>query len=244
MEWTYKQINLHRQAASSLVKIIKEAFDLIQCGKLKTEFDIRELIFESFRKYKLITGSFPPHVAFGRNTSFVEYFPSQYSLKFTPRNLVMIDIEAKVNHPMSPFADVTWTKYIGGKPPKKMMEVFNIVMFSRNKALSYLRACLKRKYIPTGKEVDSIVRGVITDLGYGSYFNHRAGHSLGVTKSHGSYGNIINTNNEPLKINLGYTLEPGIYLPGKYGFRSEINFFINKNREVVITTPQQKTLSL
>ena len=55
---------------------------------------------------------------------------------------------------------------------------------------------------------------------------------------------IYPKNHRPIKINIGYTIEPGVYLAGKFGARSEINFYIDKNWQLVITTPVQKKLDL
>ena len=92
-----------------------------------------------------------------------------------------------------------------------------------------------------GWQVDQIARNHINASGYGSYFTHRLGHSLG-SEVHSEAVNLDNweTKDDRLLIpRLGVTIEPGIYLP-HFGVRSEINVFImDKGKGIRITTPQQ-----
>ena len=89
------------------------------------------------------------------------------------------------------------------------------------------------------------MRAVIRDAGYGEFFTHRTGHSIGVAV-HGNGVNIDNfeTKDERLlEPGLGFTIEPGIYLPGEFGIRSEIDCYMSESGVEITTVPFQKELS-
>jgi len=73
-------------------------------------------------------------------------------------------------------------------------------------------------------------------------FLHSLGHGLGMASPHWRGGNFRRTNSNQIFKNVGYTIEPGIYLKGKFGARSEMDFYIDKNMKVVLSGPIQKKL--
>jgi len=97
----------------------------------------------------------------------------------------------------------------------------------------------------TGAEVDDAARSVIRAAGYAEYFVHRTGHSID-RDLHGSGPHIDNfetADERPLVPGVGFSIEPGIYLPGRFGMRSEINVFMNETGpEVTPRAPQQELL--
>jgi Xaa-Pro aminopeptidase len=97
----------------------------------------------------------------------------------------------------------------------------------------------------TGAAVDDAARDVIRAAGYAEYFVHRTGHSID-RDLHGSGPHIDNfetADERPLVPGVGFSIEPGIYLPGRFGMRSEINVFMNETGpEVTPRTPQQELL--
>ncbi len=91
------------------------------------------------------------------------------------------------------------------------------------------------------QEVDRAARAVITDAGYGEYFIHRTGHGIGVTTHEPPY--MIEGEEQPLVPGMCFSVEPGIYLPGRFGVRIEDivtvtedggRRFNNTTREMVI----------
>ena len=90
----------------------------------------------------------------------------------------------------------------------------------------------------TGADADRACRKVIEQNGFGAQFIHRTGHSLGRTV-HGPGANLDSLESidtRPLIPDTGFTIEPGIYLPGKFGIRSEINVALSPDGGIEITT--------
>lgn len=239
MAWNKEQIKDHIIAGKILVKIADEAFDCIE--KNITEYDVRQFILKRFKKYKIKTDR-PPIVAFRKNTSFVHYYPSQYSRKIKSESLIMIDLWGRLNKKGAPFADITIMGYYGRKIPAEVLRIFNIVKKARDKAVGYLKKYLKKGKMPTGFAVDKAARDYIKDMGFGNNFLHGLGHPLGFTAPHGSGVRLSPKFKKPLKKLVGYTIEPGIYINGKFGVRSEIDFYIDEKNKVVITTKVQKEI--
>ncbi|MCI0405414.1 MAG: M24 family metallopeptidase, partial [candidate division Zixibacteria bacterium] len=97
-----------------------------------------------------------------------------------------------------------------------------------------------------GYEADDVARGVIEKAGYGANFTHRTGHSIGI-EVHGNGVNIDNFETQDrreLVPGVCFSIEPGIYFEGKYGFRSEIDMFIHPGRAEVTTQPVQREILL
>ena len=236
--WTKEQVALHGQAARHLAEIKDEVFALLRAGAFSSEYAAHQFILKDYGRRGLVT-TFTPIVAFDAHAAIPHYFPTKRSAKFAGAKLVLIDIWAKVNTPKAPYADITWTASVG-KPTVKAAEVFRTVIAARDAAVSFLRRQLKQQSIPTGAEVDAVANGVIRKAGYGRYLKHRTGHCIGTTSPHGLWKNVSRANNEPLQRGLGYTIEPGIYIDGVLGVRSEIDVLITENFELVVTTKRQR----
>ena len=95
-----------------------------------------------------------------------------------------------------------------------------------------------------GYEVDDVCRRVVAEAGYGEAFVHRTGHSIG-EDVHG-YGvhmdNLETRDDRQLLPGICFSIEPGIYLPGEMGMRTEINVYIKKDREIVVEGEEQEQL--
>lgn len=242
--WTKQQIEYHKKAARLLVKIKDLAFGHIRKNKNVTEYEVQQFVLEKFHEYKLETDKDPSIISFRQNTASVHYYASAKSKKLQPESLVMVDIWAKLNKKRAPFADITWMGYFGKNMPKDTQEVFDAVIGARDRAIRHLKTNLKKGIIPTGKEMDDVVRSCIADAGYGKYFLHGTGHSLGLIKDHGPGTNLNQKGRRKLSKLIGYTIEPGIYIKNKFGIRSEIDFYISSNNKMIITTDLQKEIIL
>ena len=119
--------------------------------------------------------------------------------------------------------------------------MWEAVRDGRDAAVSVLRERWAAGQPVQGREVDDVVRGLITERGYGDAFVHRTGHSID-TATHGMGPNIDNleTNETRLLIpGVGFSIEPGIYLRGDVGLRSEINVYMGEaGPEVTPPAPQ------
>lgn len=240
--WTDLQIQQHKKAATLLDKIMQQTFNYLrEYADHLTEFEVQNYFVKKFNSNNLITHD-RPIVAFGKNTQHVHYFPNERSAaKLIPKSLIMIDIWARLNEPQVPFADITWVGYFGNNHDQKKLKNFQLVLQARNEAIKYLKDCLIKKYLPTGQEVDKIARDFLMRHSLADNFLHGLGHPLGFVSAHGRKGVYLKPSKscKHLEINIGYTIEPGIYFEKDYGMRSEINFYIDENYELNITTPPQ-----
>jgi Xaa-Pro aminopeptidase len=138
------------------------------------------------------------------------------------------------------YADITWTGYVGETVPQKYADIFGIVAGARDAAVSFIRDAVAKGQSIAGAEVDDVTRNYIRDRGYGDYFVHRTGHSIGL-EVHANGANIDNLetrDNRRLIPNTCFSIEPGIYLP-EFGVRSEIDVYIGTNDVVIGGQPIQ-----
>ena len=151
---------------------------------------------------------------------------------------------AKKNVPGGIYYDITWVGYVGDAPPKKYQEIFAVVRDARNAAI----ACVKERFAQgkscDGWQVDDASRAVVKRAGYGKYFVHRTGHSIG-EEVHGNGVNIDNLETKDerqLMPGSCFSLEPGIYLEGEMAVRTEVNMFIRHDGVPEVTGEIQEQL--
>ncbi|OGE86156.1 MAG: hypothetical protein A3J48_00875 [Candidatus Doudnabacteria bacterium RIFCSPHIGHO2_02_FULL_46_11] len=249
MNWSRLQINHHIKAAKLLAIINAEILNFIKNNPATSELQVQNFALNKLKQHKLKNEIAKPIIAFRENTSEVHYFPTpKTNKKLKPGSLILIDIWARLNISGAPYADMTWMAQAKSSKSKLQTSKFknhaNTVFEARDKCLIHLKRELRNDRIPSGYELDAVARNFIDRAGYAGRFLHGTGHELGVSSPHG-LGRKINPKNEyPIKINMGYTIEPGIYLDKELGARTEIDFYIDKNKKLVITTPVQKTLTI
>jgi Xaa-Pro aminopeptidase len=131
--------------------------------------------------------------------------------------------------------------------PARAAEVFAAVRDARDAAVRFVKEALAAHRPVQGYELDDAARNVIRARGFGDYFIHRTGHSID-RATHGMGPNIDNFETHEtrrLVRGIGFSIEPGIYIPGEIGVRSEINVYIDESGPVVTTPgPQQEILAL
>lgn len=245
--WTPEQIAGHRRAARALNEIKDLAFSMIgeavrQKRSLR-EHDVVAFVLAEFERRSMTTDE-GPICAVDANAGKPHYEPSPTSsAPIGPNQLVLLDLWAKEKTPDSVYADITWTGYTGSAVPGKIEEVFNVVTSARDRAVSFLHDRFRSKKPVRGGEVDDAVREVIRNAGYGEYFIHRTGHSIG-TNVHGVGPNIDNLETQDhrrLREGVCFSVEPGVYLP-EFGIRSEIDVLITNGQAEVTTLPIQTEL--
>ena len=130
-----------------------------------------------------------------------------------------------------------------GEPSERDQKVWLAVRDARDAAIALLRDRLGKGESLKGGEVDDATRAVIVSRGFGDRFIHRTGHSIDARDLHGSGPHIDNleTREERALIpGVGFSIEPGIYLPGDVGMRSEVNGIVTKDG-VIITPDKYQT---
>jgi Xaa-Pro aminopeptidase len=140
----------------------------------------------------------------------------------------LLDLWAKLDHPDAVYYDITWMAYCGEAVPERMQAVFEIVRDARDAGIRTVREAFANGKPIKGFEVDDAVRGHIVAKGYGEYFTHRTGHSIG-RETHGNGANMDNLETNDTRAIIPatcFSIEPGIYLP-EFGVRSEVNVYID-----------------
>lgn len=248
--WSTEQIENHRIAGEKL-GLLKDEFNsfVLESIKLKknvTEKDCLEFIKKAYKKHGLVNDNKKEFaiVAFGENTKEVHYFPSSTSnRKLKTGDLVLLDMWARLEKKEAPYSDVTFMFYAGKIIPKEVEEVWTVLIDARDTAVRYIKKEIKKGIIPRGLDIDRVAHDVIGKAGFGKGIKHTVGHSLGFDSPHGKLPGINWREYSPILKNVGYTIEPGIYLKN-FGMRTEIDFYINTQNKVVATTPTQEEIEI
>lgn len=247
MAWSQLEIENHLKACELLNQVKNSAFEFIRDNPNTDEYEVQQFIHKLFKKNNLV--ALEPHnrmiVAFDKSSSNPHYIPAkENSKKLKPNTLILIDIWARLNKKKAPFSDITWIAYYGKEIPEEIKKVWDTVRNARNCSLEFISERLKKGIFPTGKQIDDIAVKIISNASYRDNILHNTGHSIGFNSPHGKENGLSQKNNDPIVIGLGYTNEPGIYMKGKFGIRSEIDFYIDKNNKIIITTPIQEEIFL
>ena len=244
-QWTAEQIAQHKTAAILLCEIMNEAFEFIRQNPEVAEYEVQKFILDKYNDNDMTTESDPPIVAFSESTANVHYFPEKSTaLTLKPDSLIMIDIWAKMNHPNAPYADITWMAWHGGEVPGEIQKGFDIILESRDIGLEFIRKKLNAGELIHNNDLGKAMEDITMSSDLQNFVPHAYGHSLGTTSCHGKLGVIYSKSETSIINQVGYTIEPGIYIEGKYGFRSEIDFLVDKNGELEITTGVQRKLKI
>lgn len=240
-----QQITHHTRAANLLGKIKDEFYSHILENPRVSEKDGLDFIKKAYKRHGLINDSKKEFaiVAFGKNTKEVHYFPKSKSQKLKANSLILLDIWARLDRKNAPYADMTWMFYFGKKLPISIQSKWKILTKARDTAVTEVQNYLERGKMPRGLDIDRIAHDVIGQAGHGHAIRHTIGHSLGMKHPHGKHPGINWREYSPLLKNMGYTIEPGKYFR-YFGIRTEINFYIDKNSKIVITTPVQKNIDI
>jgi Xaa-Pro aminopeptidase len=228
--WTDDQIKTHFEARDAIDSITTAAFHEIGQRVRKggtTEHDIQKWFMEAFSRENLVTDD-PPIVAVNGNSGNPHYEPnSTNSAPIREGDFVLLDVWAKKNKPGAVYYDITWTGFVGKAPSDRMREIFTIVRDARDVGVKTVIDAIAAGKSIEGWQVDKAVRAHITDAGYGEYFIHRTGHSIG-TEVHANGANMDNLeihDERQILPNSCFSIEPGIYLP-EFGVRSEVNVLV------------------
>ena len=242
--WTDAQLASHLEAGRRMDAHRRAAFDRIgehlRADERITELDIQRFLRHTFAGSGLVTDH-GPIVAVNANASDPHYGPTeQKHSEIRKGDLVLIDMWAKLDVPDSTYYDITWTGFCGLEPRPEIVRVFDVVRQARDSAI----ACAKKAVGQAlhGFDIDDAARGHIIESGFGEYFVHRTGHSIG-TEVHGTGANMDNfeTHDDRRIIpRTCFSVEPGIYLPD-FGIRSEVNVYVSES-DAVVTGEMQREL--
>jgi Xaa-Pro dipeptidase len=231
--WTPDALESHLEAGRRVDQVRADAFRFIRertrSGLAVQEIEVKRFILDAFRENGLFTDH-GPIVGVNANASNPHYEPTdEMSSPIRSGDFVLLDMWAKLDQPGSVYYDITWTGFCGNSPSDDMRIVFAVVAGARDAAIARVQKAVATGEQICGYEVDDVARGFIDARGFGSFFVHRTGHSIG-QDVHGNGANMDNleTHDERRIVPWScFSIEPGIYLPG-FGVRSEINMFVDE----------------
>ena len=239
--WSGDDLKSHERASKLLTEIVHESFSYIgeNINANITEFKVAEFIRSRFVEANLVITD-GPVVAINAHSSDPHYDPDKDTSSLIQKgDWVLIDLWSSLSGEGNMSADITWTGFVGDEIPAKNQAVFDIVIGARDLALQYLTDAHKDGRFVQGYEIDKIARNYISKAGYGNYFKHRLGHSIG-KEIHSNAVNLdsyetYDTRN--IIPGICFSIEPGIYLP-EFGVRSEIDVFLSETGPIPTTEMQ------
>jgi len=213
-----KELNKIRHASRITKEALKYARGIVIPGK--TELEIAADL-ERFIKYKGASDSaFKVIVASGSNSSYPHHLTSKRKIK--KNDLVLIDIGVDY---LGYKSDLTRVFFLGKISPL-VHSVFDIIKEAQAQAIKKVKPG-----IPI-RDIDLASRRRISEFGYGEYFIHNTGHGTGLEVHEAP--NISSKETKLIKAGMVFTIEPGVYLPGKFGIRIEDLILVTKKGAVVL----------
>lgn len=235
--WSDAHRASHERAAEAIARIAGDAMRLAgerARSSPMTEFELRQWILQRFAAEGLETDH-GPIVAIGPNAANAHYEPqSRDSARIEDGAILLIDLWAREKDGV--FADQTWMGSLGS-PADRAVTVWTAVRDARDAAIDFLRERLAAGQPVRGADVDDAARAVIERRGFGELFIHRTGHSIDPRELHGSGPHLDNLETREQRVlisGVGFSIEPGVYVPGEIGVRSEVNAFVD-GRELLVT---------
>jgi Xaa-Pro aminopeptidase len=242
-----EQMNSHLKARDAIDKITAAFFQEVGHRARNGgthEYEMQQWIMEAFKREDLVTED-PPNVSVNAHSGDPHYEPTAAtSAPIRKGDFVLLDIWAKCNGPESVYYDITWTGVIG-MPSDKQHEIFNIVRDARDVGIRTVQQAFNATKKICGWEVDQAVREFIARKGYGPYFIHRTGHSIGrdIHANGANLDNLETKDDREVLPNTCFSVEPGIYLP-EFGVRSEINMLIRNGKGEVTGRVQNELVQI
>jgi Xaa-Pro aminopeptidase len=258
---TEAQIATHYAAQQRLDRVLaagwKHIHDHTHRGDHTTEFEVITFLLKAMEREGLFTDH-GPNCSVGPNSADSHYEPTELlSSPIFHGDFVLIDIWAKLADPSDPsralpgaiWYDITWTGVVGREPTGREQHIFTTVRNARDAAIAAIEQAYAANQPIPGWQADDAARNVIRSAGLDEFFTHRTGHNIAI-ELHGNGAHLDNleTHDERLLLpNTCFSVEPGLYFPGEFGIRSEVNMITRSARgsepaKAVVTGPRQTEL--
>lgn len=245
--WTSEQRDDHGRAAELVAEVAARAFeraaDAVRAGSPLTEGALSDWIRSELRGAGLVHET-DCIVAVGAGAADPHYAPDGPGAVIERGALLLIDLWGGFEGSVP--ADQTWMGFLGSTIDARTDEVWRAVRDARDAAIAFLEQRFEEGSAVRGYEVDDVARAVIEERGFGPWFVHRTGHSID-TSLHGSGPNLDNLetrDDRRLLPGVGFSVEPGVYIPGEIGIRSEINVFWGERGPEVTPSRAQRDIFL
>jgi Xaa-Pro dipeptidase len=247
--WTPEQVKSHYTASAALAQIAEGAFarlaHAVSAGDSVNEVQMREWVLADMEAHGVAAGA-DAITATGLSAADPHYSPQNGGAVFKRGDVVLLDLWSKQSEEMV-YADQTWMACLAPKIPERPAQLFAVIRDARDAAVSFLQDTWTTGRPIEGREVDDVTRKVVNDAGFGAYFIHRTGHSID-RSTHGMGPNIDNLETKETRVlmpGVGFSIEPGIYIPGEIGLRTEINVYVGQDGpEVTTPDPQHEMQAL
>ncbi len=247
--WSADQLEMHLEAGRKVDAIRSAAFqhvgEALRAGRSISEWDVQQFIRGHFAESGLVTDH-GPDVAVNANASNPHYEPKQgASSQIRKGDVLLMDMWAKLDRPNAVYYDITWVGYCGSQAPAEVEKVFGIVRDARDRAVAFVKDGVGAGRKMRGYEVDDAARSLIKNAGFGEFFFHRTGHSIG-SDVHGTGANMDNLETHDVREIISqacFSVEPGIYLP-KFGVRLEVNVYVGDGEARVTGEVQDNIILL
>ena len=238
--WTDRQWQLHQEADRGTQAAFERAWGFIgqtirDRGSVG-ELEIQQTIMSHFAEHGMTTYH-PPIVGVGPHSGDPHYMPTEESsAEISEGDFVLIDLWAKMDQTNAVYSDLKTVGFVGESVPDVYEELFQITVNARDAAIGLVRSAFSEGRVLQGWEVDQAARDVIEATGYGPYFVHRTGHSIGQeTHANGTNMDNLETREERRVLSRTcFSIEPGIYL-AEFGVRTEVNVYVDENGQVHVT---------
>jgi Xaa-Pro aminopeptidase len=237
----------HYVAAHHLGKLLEEAMAMIAAkiaaGEMVTEYDVQQAILAGY-KVRGLAGE-PPVVAAGDNSANLRYVPAASSAAVIEKgDLIRFELAARLDDSPRPiWASIAWTAYVGAEVPERYQQLFTAVAAGQGAAIALIRERLSAGRPIRGHEVDAAARQAIAAAGHGERFAHATGHGLD-TSLRGDGANLEGGDQRNLVAGSGFTISPGIYLPGELGVRTGVGVYIGAGGLEVTSRRQQQITAI
>jgi Xaa-Pro dipeptidase len=244
--WSASEADDHRAAAEILASVAREALARAarQADQGLSESTLQSQVVQAVEARGLVFDTLPI-VGFGPNSARPHYEPHLGNDRtLQAGEVILLDLWAGRTR-NTVFADQTWMGFAGARAPDRVIRVWQTVRNARDAAIRAVQHAAAERRPLAGYEVDQAARAVIEAAGFGDAFVHRTGHSID-RDLHGSGPHMddYETHDERLLLpGVGFSVEPGIYLGGEFGMRSEVNMFLGgRGPEVTPKDPQAELI--
>lgn len=247
--WSDDDLRSHRRASIALAQVANAAFvrlaRTLAEGGSATEGDLRDWVIADCAAHGVVFGvdCIP---AIGPNAANPHYVPEGRGAPFSRGDVVLLDLWGKETE-ASVYSDQTWMAFLGERVPDRVRDLFAAIRDGRDAAVAFVREAWDAKRPVQGYEVDDVCRGVVRERGWADYFIHRTGHSIDQA-DHGMGPNIDNLETHETRLllpGIAFSIEPGIYIAGDVGLRTEIDVYMGPDGpEVTTPQPQKEVLAL